>query len=66
MFSSIAEDFIQKLCGKYLKNFSAENISIGVTGTIIIKDVQVRTDELVNFQLPYKPVRIFIGTLYAG
>ena len=65
MFSSIAEGFIQKLCGKYLKNFSSENVSIGVTGIITIKDIQVKTDELVDFQLPYKPASIFIGTLYA-
>jgi hypothetical protein len=65
MFSSIAEGYIQKLCGKYLKNFSSENISIGVTGTVTITDIQIRTDELLNFQLPYKPVRIYIGTLYA-
>ena len=65
MFSSIAEGFIQKLCGKYLKNFSSDNVSIGVTGIITIKDIQVKTDELVDFQLPYKPASIFIGTLYA-
>ena len=65
MFSSLADGFIQKICGKYLKNFSSENISIGVTGTVTITDIQIRTDELLNFQLPYKPVSIFIGTLYA-
>ena len=65
MFSSIAEGYIQKLCGKYLKNFNSDNISIGVTGIITITDVQVKTEELINFQLPYKPASIFIGTLYA-
>jgi N-terminal region of Chorein or VPS13 len=65
MFSSIAEGYIQKICGKYLKNFSAENINIGVTGIITITDVEVKTEELINFQLPYKPSRLFIGTLYA-
>ena len=65
MFSSLADGFIQKVCGKYLKNFSSENISISVTGTVTITDIQIRTDELLHFQLPYKPVSIFIGTLYA-
>jgi hypothetical protein len=65
MFSSIAESFIQKFCGRYLKNFSSDNISIGVTGTITISNVQLRTEELGNFQLPYRPTKVFIGTLYA-
>ena len=65
MFSSIAEGFIQRFFGRYLKKFDHNNISIGVTGIITITNVQLRVDELVNFQLPYKPVSIFIGTLYA-
>ena len=65
MFSSIAEGYIQKICGRYLKNFSSENISIGVTGTVTITDIQVRTEELSNFQLPYRPASISIGSLYA-
>ena len=65
MFAAVAESFINKYFGRYLKKFDASNIHIGVTGVITISNVQLRTDELVNFQLPYKPVSIFIGTLYA-
>ena len=65
MFASIAESFIQRFFGRYLKKFDSSNISIGVTGIITISNVQLRTDELVNFQLPYKPVSIFVGKIYA-
>jgi hypothetical protein len=64
MFSSLAEGFIQKFCGRYLKNFNSDNISIGITGTITIKNVQIKTEELVNFHLPYRPALIFIGNVY--
>lgn len=64
MFSSIVEGVLQRVAGKYLKNFGPSNISVSVTGTITLTNVQIRTEELINFQLPYKPVRAFIGTLH--
>jgi len=64
MFSSIVEGFLQRLFGRYLKNFGPQNVSVSVTGTITLTNVQIRTEELVNFQLPFKPVRIFIGSLH--
>ena len=63
MLSSIAESFIKRFCGRYLKNFSAENVSISVTGRIILKDIELKCDELTQFQLPYQPVRAFVGKL---
>lgn len=65
MFSSIAESLIQRVCGRYLKNFSSSNINISVTGVIRLTDIEVRVEELENFQLPYTPVRIFLGSVYA-
>lgn len=64
MFSSIVEGFLQRFCGRYLKNFGPQNVSVSVTGTITLTNVQIKTEELINFQLPYKPVRAFIGSLH--
>jgi len=64
MLSSIVEGFLQRFCGRYLKNFGPQNVSVSVTGTITLTNVQIRTEELINFQLPYKPVRAFIGSLH--
>jgi hypothetical protein len=60
MISSIAESFIQRVCGKYLKNFGPENIAIGVTGTITLSDIEIRTEEFNKFQLPYKPTKAVV------
>lgn len=64
MFSSIVEGFLQRLFGRYLKNFGPQNVSVSVTGTITLTNVQIKTEELINFQLPFKPVRAFIGSLH--
>ena len=64
MFSSIVESFLQRLFGRYLKNFGPQNVSVSVTGTITLTNVQIKTEELINFQLPFKPVRAFIGSLH--
>jgi hypothetical protein len=65
MFSSIAESLIQRVCGRYLKNFSSANINIGVTGVINLSNIEIRVEELENFQLPYFPARVFLGSVYA-
>ena len=64
MFSSMVEGVLQRIAGRYLKNFGPQNVSVSVTGTITLTNVQIRTEELINFQLPYKPVRAFIGSLH--
>jgi len=61
--NSLAENLIKRLCGRYLKNFSAANVNIGVTGTITVRDVQVNVEEFENFQLPVHLVSIFLGTM---
>ena len=65
MLSSLAEGLIQRLCGRYLKNFSSDNVSVSVGGTISLKNVQLKVEELVTFQLPFKPALGFIGSLHA-
>lgn len=61
MIASLAESLIQRFCGRYLKNFSSSNVSISVTGTITLKDVELRLDSFADVQLPYAPRRCFIG-----
>lgn len=63
MFSSIVESFINRLCGRYLKNFTSENVSVSVTGTITLTDVEIKLDELQEFSLPHRPIRAYIGSL---
>ena len=65
MLSSLAESLIQRLCGRYLKNFSSDNVSVSVAGTVSLKNVQLKVEELVTFQLPFKPALAFIGSLHA-
>eukprot|EP01038_Epipyxis_sp_PR26KG_P008983 gene8983-12116_t len=65
MFSALAESLIQKFCGKYLKHFTRENVSIGVAGTITITNVELNTDNFNRLPLPYKPIRAYVGTLIA-
>lgn len=61
--NSLAENLIKRLCGRYLKDFSAANVQIGVTGTITVRDVQVNVEEFKNFQLPVHLVSILLGTM---
>lgn len=63
MLNSFAESFIQRVCGRYLKNFSSKNVEISVTGSILLTDIHVATDELTNFNLPFIAKKIFIGKL---
>lgn len=65
MLSSLAESLIQRLCGRYLKNFSSDNVSVSVAGTVSLKNVQLKVEEFVTFQLPFKPALGFIGSLHA-
>eukprot|EP01041_Mallomonas_annulata_P006261 gene6261-12675_t len=64
MASSIIENIVMRICGRYIKNFKKENIDIGVSGTVQLNNVHLRTDELGVFLLPYKPVQAFIGSLF--
>jgi hypothetical protein len=34
MLSSLAESWIQRVCGRYLKNFSSDNVNVSIGGTI--------------------------------
>ena len=63
MIAAIAESFIQKFCGKYLKNFGPENISISLSGTITLLKVEFRMEELNKFQLPYTPLKASINQI---
>ena len=63
MLSSFAESFIQRLCGRYLKNFNTNNVNISLTGTITLTNIELNTNELDEFQLPYEVKHAFIGSL---
>ena len=64
MLNSVAEGLIKKLCGKYLQDFTSENISISLTGTITLSNIQLRVEEFTLHQLPFSPKLLFIGSLY--
>lgn len=64
MFASIAESFIKKYAGKYLKNFNSDQISINLS-TIHIGNFEIKTEEIRKIKIPYKPSRIFVGDLSA-
>ena len=65
MLSSLAEGWIQRVCGRYLKNFSSDNVNVSIGGTISLTNVQLKVEELVTFQLPFKPALGYIGSLIA-
>jgi hypothetical protein len=64
MLSSLAESVIQRLCGRYLKNFSNNNVNVSLSGVITLTNIELNVSELATFQLPYKPTRVFIGSAY--
>jgi hypothetical protein len=61
--NSLVENIVKRFCGRYLKNFSAENVSIGVAGSVSLSHVELKLDSFVDLQLPYQPSRAFIGSL---
>ncbi|KAJ1460029.1 hypothetical protein M885DRAFT_510549 [Pelagophyceae sp. CCMP2097] len=56
MLSFLLEKFIRRLCGRWLRDFSAENLSISLGGSIEFTDVWLDTSELSKMLLPFEPV----------
>ena len=65
MFASAIEAAVLRVCGRYVKNFSKENIDVGVSGTINLKNIHIKTEELRDALTPYRPVKAFIGSIFA-
>lgn len=56
MLSFLLEKFVRRLCGRWLRNFSAENLSVSLGGTVAFEDLWLNTNELGKMMLPYEPV----------
>eukprot|EP01035_Chromulina_nebulosa_P055281 gene55281-75763_t len=59
MIASAVESFIKKFCGRYLKNFGAENLKIELLKITLI-NIEIRAEEFNRFQLPFSPEKITI------
>ncbi|KAH8066537.1 vacuolar sorting-associated protein 13 [Aureococcus anophagefferens] len=56
MLSYLLEKFVRRLCGRWLRNFSAENLSVSLGGTVSFDDLWLNTSELNKMMLPFEPV----------
>ena len=52
MLSYLLEKFVRRLCGRWLRNFSAENLSVSLGGTVSFDDLWLNTSELNLFDFP--------------
>lgn len=62
MIASIIESYIKTYAGKYLKNFSSDKLVIGFN-TVKLTDLEVSTEHLWRFRMPFRPVRAFVGEI---
>jgi len=63
MLSYLLEKFVRRLCGRWLRGFSADNLSVSLGGTVQFDDLWLNTSELQKMLLPYEPVVAHAGRL---
>jgi hypothetical protein len=62
MITSIIESHIKTYAGKYLKNFSSDKISVGLT-EVKLTDLEISTEQLWKLRVPFRPIRAYIGEI---
>jgi hypothetical protein len=62
MISSLIESYIRAYAGKYLKNFTSDKLVVGLN-TVKLTNLEVSTEHLWKFKVPFRPVRAFVGEI---
>ncbi|KAJ8605846.1 hypothetical protein CTAYLR_000521 [Chrysophaeum taylorii] len=63
VLSYLLEKFVRRLCGRWLRDFSADKVSISLGGTIELSDLRLDTNELSRMLLPLDPISGHCGSL---
>jgi hypothetical protein len=63
MIASYIEARIRKFCGRYIKNFNSDNLSLSVGGLLNLSNLELDVNELNRFPLLFKPIFAFIGSV---
>ncbi|ETV92946.1 hypothetical protein H310_12943 [Aphanomyces invadans] len=60
---SIAANLVNKFCRRFIKDFKKENLSLSLSGEVVLTQFELNTDEIKQLQLPVELKSFCVGKL---
>lgn len=65
MLTSFIEARIREVCGRYIKDFRSESLTLTVGGLLTLLDIEINVEELDRLPILYKPTFAYLGRVEA-
>jgi hypothetical protein len=63
MLTSFIEARIREICGRYIKDFRSDSLTLTVGGLLTLSDIEINADELDRLPILYKPSFAYVGSV---